>query len=137
MSGIGSAGLFMSPQQDSGVDTFGIDDTPYLDYLDGDNSFDFDNPDLNDDMIGDLPGDEANEDGRHEKRKSHDEGSEEGDHKRQEKDGDEKGAKKPGRKPLTSEPTTVSSIISHNRKASLTHPEETQGAKPRRSTCFP
>lgn len=111
MAALAGNGLYMSPQQD--VDSFGVDDTPYLDYLDGDNSFDFDSTDLTGDMIGALPGGDGDGsgDGQHEKRKSPDddnEDDEEGDHKRQEKDGDQRGAKKPGRKPLTSEPTTVS-----------------------------
>lgn len=100
-----SAGaLFQSPGD---MDNFANDFTPGLDYLDGDNSFDFDNADLGGDMIGALPDGSAPE--QHEKRKSPDENGEpeEGDAKRQETEG-EKGSKKPGRKPLTSEPTTVS-----------------------------
>ncbi|KAK3115316.1 DNA-binding transcription factor yap1 [Teratosphaeriaceae sp. CCFEE 6253] len=101
--------LFMSPQ-DAELDNYNGDYTPDLDYLDGDNSFDFDNADLGGEMIGALPrsnselaDDEV--DGGHEKRKNPDDqdDDDEADPKRQE---GEKGAKKPGRKPLTSEPTT-------------------------------
>ena len=87
-----------------------FDDTsPYLEYLDGDTSFDFDNADLGGEMIGALPG-SGLEPEQHDKRKSPDENEspEEGDAKRQETQEGEKGAKKPGRKPLTNEPTTVS-----------------------------
>ncbi|KAK4579909.1 DNA-binding transcription factor yap1 [Recurvomyces mirabilis] len=90
--------MFMSPH-DAELDN--LDYTPDLDYLDGDDSFDFDNADLGGEMIGALPGDGD----LHDKRKMSDDqdGSDEADPKRQE---GEKGAKKPGRKPLTSEPTT-------------------------------
>ncbi|KAK0323792.1 DNA-binding transcription factor yap1 [Friedmanniomyces endolithicus] len=104
--------LFMSPQ-DAELDNFNGDYTPDLDYLDGDNSFDFDNADLGGEMIGSLPrsnSEQTDEDGNdhadgHEKRKSIGDKDEddEADPKRHE---GEKGAKKPGRKPLTSEPTT-------------------------------
>jgi AP-1-like transcription factor len=97
--------LFMSPQN---AELDSLDYTPELDYLDGDDSFDFDNADLGGEMIGALPGEEHLN--GHEKRKSPDDkdASEEADPKRHEtQDGTEKGAKKPGRKPLTSEPTTV------------------------------
>ncbi|KAK5110020.1 hypothetical protein LTR62_006387 [Meristemomyces frigidus] len=92
--------LFMSPA-DAELDNFNEDYTPDLDYLDGDESFDFDNADLGGEMIGALPGSGE----LHDKRKNPDEqdGSDEADPKRQE---GEKGAKKPGRKPLTNEPTT-------------------------------
>lgn len=107
--------LFISPQS-AELDNFN-DFTPDLDYLDGDNSFDFDNADLGGEMIGALPGSggESPEEDiikgeLHDKRKSpgDSQDGEEGDAKRQE---GEKGNKKPGRKPLTSEPTTVSSIL--------------------------
>ncbi|GAB7363467.1 hypothetical protein MBLNU230_g3739t1 [Neophaeotheca triangularis] len=97
--------LYVSPQQDVDLDNY--DYTPDLDYLDGDNSFDFDNADLGGDLIGALPGGNGAE--QHEKRKSPDEAGspEEGDAKRQETlDGDKAQSKRPGRKPLTSEPTT-------------------------------
>lgn len=104
--------MFQSP------DNFG-DFTPGLDYLDGDNSFDFDNADLGGEMIGALPGNGVPE--QHEKRKSPDENGspEEGDAKRQETQEGEKGSKKPGRKPLTSEPTTVSLAFSLSQCAEL------------------
>ncbi|EMC99441.1 hypothetical protein BAUCODRAFT_63784 [Baudoinia panamericana UAMH 10762] len=106
----GSA-LFMSPQ-DAELNNFDADYEPDLDYLDGDNSFDFDNADLGGEMIGALPGDSQDDlnghGDSHEKRKSPDEkdDDEEGDSKRQETQDGEKSAKKPGRKPLTNEPTT-------------------------------
>lgn len=116
MSASNTGALFMSPQN---ADLDGFDYTPELDYLDNEN-FDFENADLGGDMIGAMPGGGAdmsegpitNGEG-HEKRKSPDENedSEFGDAKRQETQEGEKAAKKPGRKPLTSEPTTVSSIL--------------------------
>ncbi|KAK3679585.1 DNA-binding transcription factor yap1 [Vermiconidia calcicola] len=100
MDTLNNDNLFMSPQE-AGLDSFGADYTPELDYLDGD-SFDFENADLGGEMIGALPGEQ------HEKRKNSDvdDAGEEGNAKRQETQDGEKGAKKPGRKPLTSEPTT-------------------------------
>ncbi|KAK5750188.1 DNA-binding transcription factor yap1 [Elasticomyces elasticus] len=103
--------LFMSPQ-DAELDNYNGDYTPDLDYLDGENNFDFDNADLGGEMIGALPRSNSEqtedyEDGAdgHDKRKSIGErdDDDEADPKRHE---GEKGAKKPGRKPLTSEPTT-------------------------------
>lgn len=104
--------VFTSPQQSTPANAFSngsIDESPFIDYLDGDNSFDFDgsNGDL---MIGSLPGEsppaKVDEDGT-EKRKSPGDSVEdrEGGPKRREPE--DKQAKKPGRKPLTSEPTTV------------------------------
>lgn len=111
--------FFASPQQNSGAlstfDTFGVEESPYLEFAEGDPDFDFGNIDGDESLIGPLPG----EDGLdiHEKRKSPEdgEGSTENDSKRQE--GEDKVAKKPGRKPLTSEPTTVSSAIHHHRSS--------------------
>lgn len=102
---------FTSPQQSTpanGFNNAGIEESPFIDYLEGDTSFDLENPD-GDLMIGSLPG-EGHVDS-HEKRKSpgdddDDEDEDEGGGKRRE--GEDKQAKKPGRKPLTSEPTTVS-----------------------------
>lgn len=102
---------FFSPQQATPANAFGnmsVEESPFIDYLDGDNSFDFDGADRGALMIGSLPG--GTPDGEaNEKRKSPDEDGdeddEEGGGKRRE--GDDKQAKKPGRKPLTSEPTTV------------------------------
>lgn len=94
---VDSKTTFLSPE---GLDAFDVDFTPELDFLDGDQSFDFENADLGGEMIGGLPG---------EKRKNPDEGAvANGDSKRQELQDGERSAKKPGRKPLTSEPTTVS-----------------------------
>ncbi|KAH3918907.1 hypothetical protein HBI56_097280 [Parastagonospora nodorum] len=98
--------FFTSPQQTTPGNTFstaGIEESPFVDYLDGD-SFDFDNAD-DDLMIGALPGKNGEE--SNEKRKSpgdDDDDEDEGGGKRRE--GEDKQAKKPGRKPLTSEPTT-------------------------------
>lgn len=61
--------FFTSPQQSTPANAFngaGIDESPYIDYLDGD-SFDFDNADG--DMIGALPGGSPDS---NEKRKSPD-----------------------------------------------------------------
>lgn len=97
---------FTSPQQSTPANAFtgNMEESPFLDLLDGDTSFDLDGADSGDLMIGSLPG-ESND-----KRKSpEDDGAEEeegGGGKRRE--GEDKQAKKPGRKPLTSEPTTVS-----------------------------
>lgn len=102
-------------QQPTDFTNFDFDDTsPYLDYLDGDTSLNFDSNDLGgEDMFGSAPGPRTESSGsdkgdKADKRKSPDDydDDEEGDPKRRE--GDDKMAKKPGRKPLTSEPTTVS-----------------------------
>jgi len=97
---------FTSPQQSVHANNFNngsVDESPFIDYLDGDNSLDYDNVDG--DMIGALPGDTPGDSS--EKRKSPDDDDaddDEGGGKRRE--GEDKQAKKPGRKPLTSEPTT-------------------------------
>jgi AP-1-like factor len=102
--------FFTSPQQSTPANAFGslgVEESPFVDYLDGDTSFDFDKADDAGLMIGALPGDTPTEES-HEKRKSPDDDDdeeEEGGGKRRE--GEDKQAKKPGRKPLTSEPTTV------------------------------
>jgi AP-1-like factor len=108
---------FFSPQQSTPANAFGtvgIDESPFIDYLDGDNSFDFEGANNGARMIGSLPGDSPDTESN-EKRKSPDEdgdeADEEGGGKRRE--GDDKQAKKPGRKPLTSEPTTVRSPSSN------------------------
>ena len=103
--------FFTSPQQSTPVSAFGniggFDESPFDNYLDGEQNFDFDNADDGDLMIGALPGASPNRDGESaEKRKNPgDDDEEEGSGKRRE--GEDKQAKKPGRKPLTSEPTTV------------------------------
>ena len=87
------------------------DDSPYLDFQDGefdDSNFDFD---ASGRMIGDLPDEDDVEDHLHDKRKSMGDGDDENDEgggKRRE--GEDKTAKKPGRKPLTVEPTSVCHI---------------------------
>jgi len=93
--------FFTSPQQSTPANAFngaGIDESPYIDYLDGD-SFDFDNADG--DMIGALPGGSPDS---NEKRKSPDDDADDDEGGGKRREGEDK--KKPGRKPLTSEPTT-------------------------------
>jgi AP-1-like factor len=82
-----------------------IDDSPYVDFLDGtDPNFNFDFSAEDGQMIGDLPG----ADELHDKRKSPEDSNEENTHDDKRREGEEKtAAKKPGRKPLTSEPTSV------------------------------
>lgn len=84
------------------------DDSPFLDF---DPDVDFD-PQGTDDLIGDLPGWDNHELG--DKRKSIGESEADFDNgkKRRESDDKDKGSKKPGRKPLTSEPTTVCTVLS-------------------------
>lgn len=99
---------FASPQQNGSLstfDTFNVDDSPYLDFADGDPNFDFGELDGDESMIGPL-NDEDGDGDAHDKRKSpeEDDDAEENGAKRQE--GEDKAPKKPGRKPLTSEPTT-------------------------------
>ncbi|KAF2110708.1 AP1-like transcription factor-like protein [Lophiotrema nucula] len=103
--------FFASPQQSTPSGAFSngnVDESPYVDFLDGDNSFDYDNAD-DDLMIGALPGDspgrKRSEDAA-EKRKSPDDDAEDPDGGGKRREPDDKQAKKPGRKPLTSEPTT-------------------------------
>jgi AP-1-like factor len=106
--------FFTSPQQSTPANAFnnaGMDESPFVDYLDGDN-FDFDNGD-DDLMIGALPGDSPsgkNGEESNEKRKSPDDDDDEDEGGGKRREGEDKQAKKPGRKPLTSEPTTVGSI---------------------------
>ncbi|KAF1922953.1 PAP1-domain-containing protein [Didymella exigua CBS 183.55] len=100
---------FFSPQQSTTANTFGIsvDESPFIDYLDGDTTLEFDGANNGARMIGSLPGDSP-EGESNEKRKSPDEDGDEDDEEGGGKRlaGDDKQAKKPGRKPLTSEPTT-------------------------------
>lgn len=102
-------------QQSTDFTNYDFDDTsPFIDYLDGDTSLNFDSNDLGgEDMFGDVPGprtesSDSDKGEKSDKRKSPDDADdddEDGDAKRRE--GDDKTSKKPGRKPLTSEPTTV------------------------------
>lgn len=113
--------FFTSPQQvtPSNFGSFDLDDSPFVgDFLDGDNSFDFDATENGDLMIGSLPGapgaestsaDGVTENDMTEKRKSPTDDTEDPDGGGKRREPDDKTAKKPGRKPLTSEPTTVSS----------------------------
>ncbi|EON68608.1 hypothetical protein W97_07866 [Coniosporium apollinis CBS 100218] len=104
---------FTSPQQvtpATDFDTFNMDDSPSIDFLDADGSFGFYN-DPGDLMIGSLPGagpgPEVDNDGEiHEKRKSPDDEDDDDENESKRREPDDKQAKKPGRKPLTSEPTT-------------------------------
>jgi AP-1-like factor len=90
------------------------DTSPYLDYLDGDTSFDIDASDLGGQhMFENMDSNASNKsdstDGdKPDKRKSPEEDSPEDEVDAKRREGDPKEAKKPGRKPLTSEPTTVS-----------------------------
>ncbi|KAL6158962.1 DNA-binding transcription factor yap1 [Exserohilum turcicum] len=97
---------FTSPQQSTATNNFNnvaMEESPFIDYLDGDNAFDFDTPDG--DMIGGLPGDTPADSS--EKRKSPgDENADDDEGGGKRREGEDKQAKKPGRKPLTSEPTT-------------------------------
>ena len=89
--------------------SIGMDDSPFIDYLEPDANFDLE-PIDDDDMIGALPGGPSTTepDGDlHEKRKSIGDNEDEEDGGGKRREGDDKMAKKPGRKPLTSEPTTV------------------------------
>jgi AP-1-like factor len=98
---------FASPQQSTPANAFAgsITESPYVDYLDGDNNFDFDG-DNGDLMIGALPG--TNPDDGTEKRSRPDDDADDAEGGGKRREGEEnKQAKKPGRKPLTSEPTTV------------------------------
>ncbi|KAF2635378.1 PAP1-domain-containing protein [Massarina eburnea CBS 473.64] len=97
---------FFSPHQANLGAGDGVEESPYVDYLDGEN-LDFDNGDNGDLMIGALPGDSPakTEEGT-EKRKSPDDDEEEIEGGGKRREGEDKQAKKPGRKPLTSEPTT-------------------------------
>ncbi|KAF2468481.1 AP1-like transcription factor-like protein [Lindgomyces ingoldianus] len=102
------AAYFASPQQSTPATNFNnisIDESPFADYLDGDNSFDFENGDNSELMIGALPGDSPSDE-TSEKRKSPDDDAEDPDGGGKRREPEDKTAKKPGRKPLTSEPTT-------------------------------
>ena len=105
--------FFTSPQQTtpaSTFDAFNLNESPFVDYLDGDGSFDFDNGENGDLMIGGLPGDNSQFEGDNEttdKRKSPEDDTEDPDGGGKRREPEDKTAKKPGRKPLTSEPTTV------------------------------
>jgi AP-1-like factor len=100
------------------MDPLDFDDTsPYLEYLDGDTSFDFDASDLGGQHMFDNLGSNASNksdstDGdKPDKRKSPEEDSPEDEVDAKRREGEPKEAKKPGRKPLTSEPTTVSNPL--------------------------
>lgn len=115
-NGIAGSALYDSPIQSvpgSGQLDFNPDDSPYLDFdldADADGNFDYDSQD----MIGDLPGANGSDEGteQHEKRKSIDSNEDEDEGGGKRRESDDKTAKKPGRKPLTSEPTSVCSLIS-------------------------
>ena len=116
--------MFTSPVQETpGSGQLGnFDESPFLDYDDG--NYDWDNS--GDLLFGDLPGAESYGDGEHhDKRKASldDEDEEEEPSKRRE--GDDKTAKKPGRKPMTGEPTTVCSSRSYGRLRVLMYGLET------------
>ncbi|KAG9675339.1 PAP1-domain-containing protein, partial [Aureobasidium melanogenum] len=101
------------PKPSTDMDPLDFDDTsPYLEYLDGDTSFDFDASDLGGQHMFDNLGSNASNksdstDGdKPDKRKSPEEDSPEDEVDAKRREGEPKEAKKPGRKPLTSEPTT-------------------------------
>ncbi|KAF2091651.1 AP1-like transcription factor-like protein [Saccharata proteae CBS 121410] len=103
--------FFASPQQGtpSTFGTFGVDESPYIDFLDQDGTFDFDANDTSDLMIGGLPGETSPGEGETDsgdKRKSPEDAGDEEEGGGKRREGEDKTAKKPGRKPLTSEPTT-------------------------------
>lgn len=112
LNNLDSNNFFASPQQGTPANAFNsmsVEESPFIDYLDGDNSFDFDGANRGDLMIGSLPDTPDGE--SNDKRKNPNDDAdedEEGGGKRRE--GEDKQAKKPGRKPLTSEPTTVRSF---------------------------
>jgi len=98
---------FASPHQATPANAFGVDESPYVDYLDGDANFDFDSNDGV--MIGALPGASPSNKGNEdtvEKRSHPEDGTPEPESRKRRDPPEEKQPKKPGRKPLTSEPTT-------------------------------
>ena len=129
---------FFSPQQSTPANAFsnfGVEESPFIDYLDGDTTLNFDGDDNGARMIGSLPGDSPEGDSS-EKRKSPDEDDdeeEEGGGKRRE--GGDKQAKKPGRKPLTSEPTTVR-LSGKNPKTATNSCLEAESSEPGGPTSF-
>nr|QPF70300.1 AP-1-like transcription factor YAP1 [Lasiodiplodia theobromae] len=107
--------LFPQDGAGAGFDNFNIDESPYVDFLDGDTGFEFDPNDTSDLLIGSLPGETSKSptqpgaDGETEtgdKRKSPGDDDEDAEGGGKRREGEDKTAKKPGRKPLTSEPTT-------------------------------
>jgi AP-1-like factor len=128
--------LTESPSQAPGSGTLnGFDESPFIDYdyeFDADGSFDYDfSNDSQGQMIGKLPGSSSDGDNDTHDKRSHpedDDDEEDGGGKRRE--GDEKASKKPGRKPLTSEPTSVSSLVAFIVIAILMLFPEAQGPKP-------
>ena len=106
--------VYASPvQKTPGSGVVGVDESPFLDYDLDDGNFDWDIS--NDQMIGSLPGtslDDDEEADLHDKRKMSDDDAEDVDGGGKRREGDDKTSKKPGRKPLTSEPTSVSWILS-------------------------
>jgi AP-1-like factor len=113
MANLGDDGLFTGPN-DANFNAFDVDFTPELDFLDGDESFDFDDAELDGDLIPSLPGRDGIPQtfarGAEQKRKmsTEDDSLDAADAKRQETQEGERSSKKPGRTPLTNEPTTVS-----------------------------
>lgn len=143
-SGAIDPAYFTSPQPSGALstfDTFNVDDSPYLDFAEGDPNFDFGDLEGDESMIGPLPGED---DDSNDKRERSEEGDdlEESGAKRQE--GEDKTPKKPGRKPLTSEPTTVSAqsyirqqhvpLISHRNEKRKTGLRNGLSVSARRST---
>ena len=138
--------MFASPQQLLGsgsLGTFDIDNTPFLDSLDGDNSFDFESGQVDgQDMFGSIPDSAANaadSPEKHMKRKnSSDQDDEDEDPDSKRREGDDKIAKKPGRKPITTEPTTVCHLPFLVANAAVADKfTETKGSKSRGSKSIP
>ena len=106
--------LYASPvQKTPGSGAVGADESPFLDYDLDDGNLDWDIS--GDQMIGSLPGtsfDDDEEADLHDKRKISDDDADDIDGGGKRREGDDKTSKKPGRKPLTSEPTSVSCILS-------------------------
>lgn len=109
--------LTESPLQATGSGQNGFEESPFIDYdyeFDGDGSFDYDfaNGSTEGLMIGKLPGTSSDGDADTHDKRSHpdDEGDEDEEGGGKRREGEGKG-KKPGRKPLTSEPTSVSTIV--------------------------
>jgi AP-1-like transcription factor len=135
--------LTESPLQAPGSGTLnGFDESPFIDYdyeFDADGSFDYDlGNDSQRQMIGKLPGSSLDGDNDTPDKRSHpeDDGDEE-DGGGKWREGDEKAFKKPGRKPLTSEPTSVSSLVIFIIIAILMFFTEAQSPKSCRSTGAP
>jgi AP-1-like transcription factor len=111
---------FFSAQQDANTSEFNgfnVQNSPFVDFLDGENNFDFADPEGGELMMGSIEGEPSPEEEHspdadgHDKRKSPEDDDEHDNGEAKRQHPEDKTAKKPGRKPLTSEPTTVSLIL--------------------------